>query len=923
MITNIKNQIRLKFLTSLFISYVGRSPLPDEIGSIFSISDLSKQIKEIQKYRFQKKSLLPTSNYTNLLFIGSLLEFTRYNLIKASEFNNPLTQLSFKGTAAFSEILKGKDIKKIDLVSLESTEIIYLIYHRHLRRIADAGAVKRWLQEKSKTELIEKLSSALLSSKEFQLHGRIGEFGNKIKEKSKSPVVYVDVTNTVNTGARTGIQRVVRRISNELNSDKFFFIFFNGKNFLQANLKSGEFSINEDSAIVTFCSGDIFLDIDASWGDRLDRNHLYQSLKKGGVRIVNLHYDAAPVLYPAYSHPTTVWRYLEHFCSMLVYSDHVICISHAVKTDLIKITQILKSRIPPMSVIDMGADIFAKEKASFNFLEDFIKNKFVLMVGTIEPRKNYQRALDNINFFKELGLSLVIVGKRGWESECFFKKLEEQEKLGNVIWLQNIDDEALTSLYSNCFLYLTTSHYEGYGLPVIEALQHGCCVISSNGGALPEAGKGASFVYESNKDLRAILSRFVVDEKFYRQAKSKASETEITSWKASASQLKKIVLGFFESLKLEPPGFNQLVAISTRPSSFKRLLSSFVSNYSLSSCVVLTKEECFSDFLMLKAEFPFPLIIFKDEDVLPKNMSNPEDHQERNFLLRKYLIQKPEVDEVFIMADDDYVVHQKPPEDYFLKNGKVEAGYCSQSLCKWLGSPFGITSFDRGRWNDAELLNVYGKSEFVFDAHRPQFIVKKDFNEIASEFEFIKGIGEWSVYFNIALDRYPDRYNAVKSTALHWPFSFSSWVPDFFVDDVFFENFYPDQENLTAPFKDRVSIFRSQYLLYRRQQERNFAIKADLYIDLDSKSLKGNRSPIGLSGIWSRVGCCGSNSVSLCYQIFDQREHLVVDGSRHHQYCNTRTGLMIKNPGGAGTYRVNVYDVTKHNSLGSFLFSIE
>ena len=915
---NVENLSRYKFLTLMFTSYAGQSPLPTEIGRIMLCNDLANQIKEIRKEFSKQNSLLPVANYTELYFVDRLLELTRYNLAKAVNFENPLTQLSTKGVIALADIYKGANLNKINIASLEHDEIVHILYYKYLRRIADTGAINKWRQETSKIELINKLSSALMASKEFQLHGKIRSIGNEFNTQISSQAIYVDVTNTVATGAYTGIQRVVRRLSDELNSSEFVFIFFNGTHYVEANIHSGVFSIDEKPTEITFCRGDVFIDIDASWGDRLDRMRLYKSLKNAGIRIINLHYDAVPVLHPAYSHPTTVWRYLEHFVSMLIYSDRVICISQAVKNDLKKITNLVKSRTPTMSVIDMGADILDIKKTYSTLPEFLAKKKFILMVGTIEPRKNYLTILDNINFLRKLGLSIVIVGKRGWESASFFKRLEEEEKLGSVFWLQNVDDQTLLSLYEKCFLYLTTSHYEGYGLPVIEALQHGCCVISSNGGALPEAGKGVSLVYESENELKNLLTLCVTDPDYYNEAILKSKNINITNWKKSATQLKNIISEFFDQEEIDSPVFSQLVVISTRPDSFKKLIASFVKFNLIESCIVLTKESCLTAFLNLQLDFSIPIKIFTDEEILPELLTQINDHTERNFLLRKNLLKKAEVNNLFIMADDDYIIQKAPPKDYFLANGKIKAGYCHHSLSKWLASPFGATSFDCGRWNESELLKVFGSSELVFDSHRPQLIKKKDFIEIISEFESIKGIAEWSVYFNIAMNRYPMRYEAIKSTVLHWPQSFSSWVPDFFEDNVLFENFYCDQPNLEMPFADRVFIFKNEYLLYQNQNEINSKAKTNLAVDLDSMSLNGALSQIALKGIWSRLKCLGKNDARLAYKIFDQSEKLIVDGSHHHQYCHSKTGLMIKNPTNPGVYTAVVFEAESNFVLGNF-----
>ena len=111
------------------MSYTGRCPTPSEISTILSYPNISEQTREIRKKISEKKSLLPISNYTEHLFAGRLLELTRHNLIKKSDLENPLSQLSLNGAVALSEIINGRNDKQNKLSSIEAIEIIYLIYY--------------------------------------------------------------------------------------------------------------------------------------------------------------------------------------------------------------------------------------------------------------------------------------------------------------------------------------------------------------------------------------------------------------------------------------------------------------------------------------------------------------------------------------------------------------------------------------------------------------------------------------------------------------------------------------------------------------------------------------------------------------------------------------------------------------------------
>jgi glycosyltransferase involved in cell wall biosynthesis len=114
-----------------------------------------------------------------------------------------------------------------------------------------------------------------------------------------------------------------------------------------------------------------------------------------------------------------------------------------------------------------------------------------LCVSTIEPRKNYQLALDAFDLLADRipTLSLVIVGKKGWRCQQIVKRITEHPEFeSRLIWRQTVGDNELTALYRGALVTLSTSWAEGYGLSIIESMSHGTPVIASAGGAQREAG---------------------------------------------------------------------------------------------------------------------------------------------------------------------------------------------------------------------------------------------------------------------------------------------------------------------------------------------------------------------------------------------------------------------------------------------------
>ena len=117
-----------------------------------------------------------------------------------------------------------------------------------------------------------------------------------------------------------------------------------------------------------------------------------------------------------------------------------------------------------------------------------LPEQFILAVGTIEPRKNYETLLVAYRALRERGqtVGLVIAGKKGWRSEAFFRQLHDLGLEDQVCLLGYVADVDLPALYTAAEVFAFPSLYEGFGLPALEAMACGTPVIASNTSSLPE-----------------------------------------------------------------------------------------------------------------------------------------------------------------------------------------------------------------------------------------------------------------------------------------------------------------------------------------------------------------------------------------------------------------------------------------------------
>lgn len=169
-----------------------------------------------------------------------------------------------------------------------------------------------------------------------------------------------------------------------------------------------------------------------------------------------------------------------------------------------------------------------------------INEPFLLSVSTIEPRKNYRFLLEVYKIYrqqKKEPLKWVIVGRRGWESDEFFAELEQiSRQSGDIILFESADDVDLHHLYQKSHLFLFASHYEGFGIPLLEALAHNKPCIVSDIPTFHEIGKDKIYYLPTNNP-HIWAEQIVQLENHYSLPNPQLEEF---SWQRSAHITKKI-----------------------------------------------------------------------------------------------------------------------------------------------------------------------------------------------------------------------------------------------------------------------------------------------------------------------------------------------------------------------------------------------
>ena len=189
-------------------------------------------------------------------------------------------------------------------------------------------------------------------------------------------------------------------------------------------------------------------------------------------------------------------------------------------------------------------------------LEKFnISKKFILSVGTIEPRKNFKTLIRAFNIFKKSYDSskdwqLVIAGKTGWKSEETFDEYKKSPYHDEIIFTGETNDEDLVQLYNQAALFVYPSFFEGFGLPVLEAMSCGLPVIATDTSSIPEVYPNKEFLLDPlDEETMAQKINLVLTDAGKREDLIKFSieNAKKFSWENTARQTMQIYHQLYKS----------------------------------------------------------------------------------------------------------------------------------------------------------------------------------------------------------------------------------------------------------------------------------------------------------------------------------------------------------------------------------------
>ena len=228
-------------------------------------------------------------------------------------------------------------------------------------------------------------------------------------------------------------------------------------------------------------------------------------------------------------------------------ASHILADSEATRNDLLTIWQ-----VPPEKVTVLYSGVHERFQPVTDMLKmTAVRQKYhlaewpyLLSVGTLQPRKNYQML---IRAFAPLANKvphhLVISGGKGWLYDDMMAEVVRQGLADRVHFIGFVDDADLPTLYSDASLFVFPSLYEGFGLPLLEAMGCGTAVLTSNSSSLPEvAGNAAQQLPPDDQSAWTNAMLALLSDPSQRKVLVRAglNQAKIFSWQESARQLLKI-----------------------------------------------------------------------------------------------------------------------------------------------------------------------------------------------------------------------------------------------------------------------------------------------------------------------------------------------------------------------------------------------
>ena len=257
---------------------------------------------------------------------------------------------------------------------------------------------------------------------------------------------------------------------------------------------------------------------------------------KQSLKVMNI-YDLSFIKYPQYT-DAVVKAYHKQIKKNLQWTDLVLTISESSKQDIINYLDVEPNKV---AVTPLASRYLSNQKELPAVSYDFSR-PYLLFVSTLEPRKNIITLINAFNHLKQrykIEHNLILIGQKGWQYKPIFQAIASSPWFDCIHHLDYLPDELVVLFYTKADVFVYPSYYEGFGLPVLEAMTLGAPVVTSNTSSLPEVAGDAAVLVDPKDviSLAEAILRVVSDRKLRNELiiKGKA-QAKLYSWERTAKE---------------------------------------------------------------------------------------------------------------------------------------------------------------------------------------------------------------------------------------------------------------------------------------------------------------------------------------------------------------------------------------------------
>lgn len=301
-----------------------------------------------------------------------------------------------------------------------------------------------------------------------------------------------------------------------------------------------------EPAVIEWTSRDIVFLLGEQWLFDTCVSEVTKLKNAKGIKIVSLLHDFVPFFMPELYWDEFPDQYMRCIADLVQLSDHIFVYSESTRRDLLR----LFPRVPlsqiPVATIRLGDDFDVMGKRlDPKKISSLVDTRFILVVGTIQPRKNHSILLP---VWRRLLLEdparcpmLILAGKRGWHVDDFLYFCDRNPSLREKICvLEKVSDEELRWLYENALFSIYPSLYEGWGLPIAESLSAGRLCLASNTSAMSEIAEDLIDYfspYDSGELFHLVVQYLNDPGLLLEKERSIRTRFRRTSWSQTVEQI--------------------------------------------------------------------------------------------------------------------------------------------------------------------------------------------------------------------------------------------------------------------------------------------------------------------------------------------------------------------------------------------------